>query len=269
MHHRRGDFRRRCEGLRIEVKQDLRPRPPARQHAQPAIGIILNRRHDALGHFLLEHQRQRFPEWRPGGGGDPVEQELGADIIGQVGDDLDRIAFTQCGRINRQRIGFEHLEAARIMRRDFGKGRKAAAVLLDGHHLACAIGEQRPGQATGAGADLDHGAGRKISGGAGNARGQVEVEQEILAERLLRVEAVRTDHLAQGRQAVDLAHSRFSGSARTAAMRNAAARLCGLALPVPAISKAVPWSGEVRTKGRPRVTFTVSSKAMVLTGIRT
>jgi len=33
-------------------------------------------------------------------------------------------------------------------------------------------------------------------------------------------------------------------------------RLDGLALPVPAMSNAVPWSGEVRTNGRPSVTLT-------------
>ena len=33
------------------------------------------------------------------------------------------------------------------------------------------------------------------------------------------------------------------------------------------MSKAVPWSGEVRTKGRPRVTLTALSKASVLIGI--
>ena len=48
----------------------------------------------------------------------------------------------------------------------------------------------------------------------------------------------------------------------------AAMRLAGLARPFPAISKAVPWSGEVRTNGRPSVTLTPSSKASVLTGMR-
>ena len=37
---------------------------------------------------------------------------------------------------------------------------------------------------------------------------------------------------------------------------SAAMRLCGFAFPVPAMPSAVPWSGEVRMKGRPRVTLT-------------
>jgi hypothetical protein len=52
-----------------------------------------------------------------------------------------------------------------------------------------------------------------------------------------------------------------------AASRKAAIRLDGLALPVPAMSKAVPWSGEVRMNGRPSVTLTASSNAIVLIGI--
>ncbi len=40
------------------------------------------------------------------------------------------------------------------------------------------------------------------------------------------------------------------------------------ALPLPAMSKAVPWSGLVRTKGRPSVTLTPCSTPRYLTGIR-
>ena len=38
------------------------------------------------------------------------------------------------------------------------------------------------------------------------------------------------------------------------------------ARPDPAMEKAVPWSGEVRTKGNPIVTFTPEPKATVLNG---
>ncbi len=40
------------------------------------------------------------------------------------------------------------------------------------------------------------------------------------------------------------------------ASASAASRLDGSALPLPAISSAVPWSGEVRMKGSPSVTLT-------------
>ena len=38
------------------------------------------------------------------------------------------------------------------------------------------------------------------------------------------------------------------------------------ATPLPAISKAVPWSTEARTKGNPRLTLTLSSKPCTLIG---
>src|SRR5450631_3035511 len=51
----------------------------------------------------------------------------------------------------------------------------------------------------------------------------------------------------------------WTGRARRASLlarRKEAIRLAGSAIPFPAISKAVPWSGEVRIKGRPNVTLT-------------
>ena len=51
-------------------------------------------------------------------------------------------------------------------------------------------------------------------------------------------------------------------------MRTAAAKLAGSARPVPAMSNAVPWSGLVRTNGRPSVTLTPCSTPRYFTGIR-
>ena len=51
-------------------------------------------------------------------------------------------------------------------------------------------------------------------------------------------------------------------------MRSAAIRLPASARPLPAMSNAVPWSGLVRTKGRPSVTLTPCSTPRYLTGIR-
>ena len=51
------------------------------------------------------------------------------------------------------------------------------------------------------------------------------------------------------------------------AIRMAASRLFGCAMPLPAMSKAVPWSGLVRTNGSPTVRFTPSSTPRYFTGI--
>ena len=77
------------------------------------------------------------------------------------------------------------------------------------------------------------------AGGARDPRGEVEVEQEILAERFAGRQAVLADDLAKRRKVVDRAHAGCVAAMR-AASRSAAIRLDGLALPVPAMSKAVP-----------------------------
>src|SRR5215207_11361286 len=160
-------------------------------------------------------------------------------------------------------------KAPGIMLRDLGQGRQAARVALNRHHLSHPGSEERAGEAAWPGADLDDRHVLERPGGARHPARQVEVEQEVLAERLLRHEPVPTHDLAERRQAVDRAHAAASAgrAARRAARRSAAMRLSGRATPLPAMSKAVPWSGEVRMKGSPRVTFTPSSKAMVLIGI--
>ena len=113
------------------------------------------------------------------------------------------------------------------------------------------------------------------AGRSRDAAREIEIEQKILAESAFRLQPVPFDDLAQGRQAigreqafVQAARSRRGGVASRPASRKAAIRLAGRARPVPAISKAVPWSGEVRRKGKPSVTLTASSKASVLIGIK-
>ena len=55
--------------------------------------------------------------------------------------------------------------------------------------------------------------------------------------------------------------------AKRIASRSASIMLPGLAWFLPAISKAVPWSGLVRIAPRPSVTFTARSNACILIGI--
>ncbi len=108
----------------------------------------------------------------------------------------------------------------------------------------------------GPGSDFDDGDVFERLGGARDARGQIEIEQEILAEGFFRRETMAADDLAQRRQVIDLRHY-FAGTSagavadRRAASVSAATRLDGSAVPVPAISNAVPWSGDVRTNGKP------------------
>src|SRR5262249_2273350 len=106
----------------------------------------------------------------------------------------------------------------------------------------------------------------------GNAAGEVEVEQEMLAEALVGGEPVTSDDLAQrrqGRHAVGRAVGHAArppspappGGGRAAMRRRATARAA------PGRRRAVRWCGGGRMKGRPSVTFTPVVKSSVFSGI--
>ncbi len=111
--------------------------------------------------------------------------------------------------------------------------------MLDGDDVSGAEREQRARQPARARADFDDGCVFQLACGTRDARGEVEVEQEVLTERLARRQRMFANDLAKRRQVVDRAHAALAAAIR-AASRKAAIRLAGLARPVPAISKAVP-----------------------------
>ena len=201
-------FRRRHEVARIDLEGDARLRAPTGEHAEAAIGVILGRGDDALGHLLLEHQRRRRPPRRPGIGAQPADEQRSRDVVRQVGDDTRRTAADAGGEVLGQGISLDDLQLARIGVGDLGERRQAAPVALDCDDALGAAGEQGAGQAAGTGADLDHGDAFQRSAGAGDAGGQIEVQEEVLAERLDGAETMLGDDVAQRRQIVDLSHQR-------------------------------------------------------------
>ena len=81
----------------------------------------------------------------------------------------------------------------------------------------------------------------------------------------------REDALARCAAAHDRAHHATpagrAATARRAASSVAAIMLDGSAMPRPAMSSAVPWSGDVRGNGSPRVMFTARPKAATLMAV--
>src|SRR5690606_37839867 len=140
----------------------------------------------------------------------------------------------------------DHFEASGIMRGNLGKRVEAAFVTLHGDHAPRAVRKQRARQPAGAGADFENGRSGQVSRRPGNLRRDVEVEQEVLPERLLGAKLVTFDHVAQRRQPVETHEACALALAMRRASLSAASRLSGRATPLPAMSKAVPWSGEVR-----------------------
>lgn len=161
--------------------------------------------HDPLGHLALEHQRQAVPEGRPVLGREPAHQKLGAHVIGQVRGHLDRRREMR-ERVDLERVAIDHLEPARIGRRDLGQRGQAAAVLLDRENLARALGQKPAREPAGAGPDLEHIRPAQIARRARDFRRQVQIEQKVLPEALLGHEIMSAQNLAQRRQSVDRGH---------------------------------------------------------------
>ncbi len=236
-----------------------------REDGQSSVTFRAGRRNDALGDFALEHENGGIVPRRPGLDAKPLHEERGRDVVRQVGDDAHRAGRKTLARIEAESVGRHNVEPVRIERGNLLQGGNGPFVALDRDHTGGAERQQSAGESARSGTDFQHGNAGEFSRRARDARGEVQVEQEILSERFPRHETVLADHLAQRRQAVGgAAHDAGRGSALAAivdsasraASRSAAIRLVGSALPVPAMSKAVPWSGDVRTNGSPRVTLT-------------
>ena len=252
----RPHLRRRDKSSGRDVEHDLRLREPLNEDREASVRFAARRPDEALGDLTLEHQGQTRIFADPI---EPTDQQRRGDIVGQVGDNLAR-RVRQLGRIEGQRIAGHHIEPMRINRGEFFKGRETTGVAFDCNNPASPGRQQRPCQPAGPRANLDDGCVVEWSGCAGDTAREVQVEEEMLPEDLARMEPVPSDDVAQrrerrfGRAAYQAASSRLA--AMSAANRNAAIKLSGRATPRPAIANAVPWSGEVRTKGRPNVTLT-------------
>ena len=230
----------REERARRDVEQDFRLRQPLNQHRKTPVRLAARRRDEAFGDLALKHQGKALVLVDPV---EPAEEQRSSDVVGQISNNLTR-RIRQFGRVERERVCGDQLEMSGIGGSEVGKSRETAPIALDRDDPACTGGKQRPGQAAGAGADLDDGRVIEWSGGAGNPAGQIEVEQEILAEPLACGDPVPGDDLPQRRQrrvrgvASQPAAPRLA--AISAASRSAAIRLSARALPWPAIANAVP-----------------------------
>src|SRR5262249_61014167 len=96
--------------------------------------------------------------------------------------------------------GRDDLEPAGVTFRDLGKRAERALVALDGDLPAGADGDERAREAARSGPDLDHVHAVERPGRARDAGGQVEVEQEVLAERFLGGGTRRAAWRAPGRE---------------------------------------------------------------------
>jgi hypothetical protein len=94
------------------------------------------------------------------------------------------------------RIARDYMEAPGVMRRDLAERRDGPRVTLDGDDLPRPLRQQRAGEPARTRTDLDHGHAFEWAASAGNARRQVEVEEEVLAKRSFCRQSMPSDRLA-------------------------------------------------------------------------
>ena len=172
-----------------------------REHRKAAVSFGAGFRHDAFRHLALKHQHQAIVAGRPRLNFQPADQKDGRDIVGQVGDDANIGIPQMLGGIEFQRVAFNDRKTSRMVSRNLLQGRDGAPIALDRDHPRRPFRQQRARQTAGTGSDFNDGD-ASAARGACDAPGQIEIEKEILAERLLRGETVLADDLTQRRQIV-------------------------------------------------------------------
>ena len=187
---------------------------PLHQDRKPPVGFGARCGDDAFGDLALEHENGAVVPGRPRLDADPARPA----------------ARLRCCRADWRRCGSgpdrvrTRVEGERVARRRCRAGRDSAAaiscergdgalVALDRDDPGGAERQQGARQSAGAGTDLQHRDAGERSRRPGDACGEVEIEQEILAERFLGDETVPANDFAQRRQAV----GRVAHDAATAA----------------------------------------------------
>src|SRR5215813_6450401 len=194
VHDRRCHVWWRHEGAAGDVEADARFATPANEDGQPSEALAAGGGDDAFGNLALEHQ--------------PADQQRSGNVVGQVRNHARGGLAEERTRIEAERIAGNNVEASRISPGDLVERRDRAIVALDRDHPARACSEKRTGEPTRPGTDLHDVHARKRIRRAGDARGEVEVEKKVLAERLLGSETVSAYHLAERRKIIDGAHAR-------------------------------------------------------------
>ena len=144
---RRADLRGRREGAGRHRKQELRSRPPLREHGKPPVGLRAWRGDDAVGHLALEHERQALPVRRPGLGREPADEERRRDVVGKVRDDAERPAGGERRKVEVERIALDDRQPAGSGGGDLLQRRQRAGIALDRGDVLGALEEQRARQA--------------------------------------------------------------------------------------------------------------------------
>ena len=193
MDHGAGHLGRGCEGGGGQVHDQPGLAHRLRNDRQPPIGIVSGGGDDPLSYLFLEHQGQGVRGPWPG---QPFDQQGRADIVGQVRHHMRR-SFDQLGLADLESVGLDSDQPTGSIVQ-FRQQRQESRVLLDQHHPARIALQQGARQSAGTGADLDHGPAPERPRQPDDFPGDVQIQQKMLPEALLRQQAVGVEGFAQG-----------------------------------------------------------------------
>ena len=219
MHDRRSDLGRRDERRAVDAHRDTRLRSPLRGDRQAPVCVCVRAGDDPLGNFLLEHERERSPPWRPIAG-EPFEQQRGPDIVRKVGNDVGALS-DEFALVDHKGVAFDDGETRSKFLLQFRQRGNAAPIALDGDDGGSRI-EQRTRKPAWARADFIDALALELSWNRCDPGEQLSVEDEVLPQRLARAQPMAGNYVAErfGGRAQGVSARRI---AHSAAIRRAAA----------------------------------------------
>jgi hypothetical protein len=118
-------------------------------------------------------------------------------IVGQIGDDPRGRARRKEGRlVNVERIAFDNLQTIVCRRQKLFEQRNETLVLFDRNQRVSAGFDEGARQASWTGTNLDDGFARDVARAPGDPARQIEIEEKMLAETLLRPETMTLESFA-------------------------------------------------------------------------
>src|SRR6185503_4691559 len=199
------------------------------QYRDRAVGLGGGLREEAVGHLALHHHA---PELEAPQAVKALDDQRCGDVVGQVRDELRRCRLER-GEVKPQRVAEVEVDVLAAVER-LAQARLERTVELDGVHVGDAVGEVGRQYAE-ARADLEHDVPWFELGQPADHAEQVLVDQEVLAELLLRGGPAHP----RPKAALALASSRVASSLGSSPRASASA--------------ATVWTTFAGSFGRPRL----------------